>query len=65
MCGHTYCHKCIKILIIKKKEGKYRLICPEDKKTIDLEVNNPKYFPKNIALIKAHSKKKQITGNTM
>ena len=53
MCGHTFCDTCIKGMIVKKKmNNKFKLTCPEDKNSIDLNSNNPSFFPKNIALMK-------------
>lgn len=53
MCGHTFCDSCIKSMIVKKKiNNKYKLVCPEDKTSIDLTSHNTSFFPKNIALLK-------------
>jgi hypothetical protein len=52
MCGHTYCHQCIKT-IIKRKDYRYLVRCPDDRLTINVETNSPSHFPKNIALLEA------------
>jgi hypothetical protein len=51
MCGHTFCHKCIKTLITKKKDKGFKVKCPIDKGSMEMEKPNPSMFPKNIALI--------------
>lgn len=52
MCGHTYCHNCIKQLI-KRKDNRYSIRCPEDRQTITIDIASPSHFPKNIALLEA------------
>jgi hypothetical protein len=62
MCGHTFCDACIKSLIVRKKiNNKYKLVCPEDKTAIDLSSNNTSFFPKNIALLKILEHKSKNT----
>lgn len=52
MCGHSFCEKCIKELIPKKKiNGKVKVACPIDKKSIELFNPNANLFPKNLALV--------------
>ena len=58
MCGHTFCHHCIKSLITKKKEKGFKVKCPIDKTSIEMEKPNPSLFPKNIALIAIINKPK-------
>ena len=52
MCGHTYCHSCIKHLL-KRKDNRYSIRCPEDRQTITIDSASPSHFPKNIALLEA------------
>jgi len=58
MCGHTFCHKCIKSLITKIKDKGFKVKCPIDKGCMQMEKPNPNLFPKNIALINMLNKKK-------
>ncbi len=59
MCGHTFCEKCIKDLISKKKyQTKYRLICPLDKMTMELQNPNPSVMPKNLSIVNLVQKMK-------
>jgi hypothetical protein len=52
MCGHTYCHNCIKTFI-KRKDYRYSVRCPDDRLTVNIETNSPSHFPKNIAILEA------------
>ena len=52
MCGHTYCHNCIKTFI-KRKDYRYTVRCPDDRLTVNIETNSPSHFPKNIAILEA------------
>jgi hypothetical protein len=52
MCGHTYCHHCIKT-IIKRKDYRYLVRCPDDRLSVHVETNSPSHFPKNIAILEA------------
>ena len=60
MCGHTFCSNCIKALIAKKKDGKFKITCPEDNETMELKENKVSCFPKNVALMKFNNNKKII-----
>jgi hypothetical protein len=52
MCGHTFCHLCIK-KIIKRKDYRFSVRCPEDRSSFNIDTNTPSHFPKNIALLEA------------
>jgi hypothetical protein len=52
MCGHTYCHNCIKTFI-KRRDYRYTVRCPDDRLTVSIETNSPSHFPKNIAILEA------------
>lgn len=59
MCGHTFCEKCIKDLISKKKnQNKYKLVCPLDMMTMELQNPNPSVMPKNLSIMNLVQKKK-------
>ena len=64
MCGHTFCEKCIKSIISKKKDGKYKITCPEDGSSLDLLNGRTTQFPKNIALLDAASSRKKRRSKT-
>ena len=58
MCGHTYCEKCIKKFIDKKKDnGKYKIVCPVDKKSMEIPNMNVNIFPKNLSILNISKKK--------
>lgn len=67
MCGHTFCQSCIKNMFPKKKVGgKMKIVCPIDKKTLELINSNPANFPKNIVVINLlHNKKEDIENKDL
>lgn len=58
MCGHTFCHNCIKTLI-RKKELRYCAKCPEDQLTLNVDSSTPSHFPRNMALLEALRRRKR------
>ena len=61
MCGHTFCEKCVKDLISKKKNNnKYKLTCPLDKMSMELQNPYPSVMPKNISIVNLVRKKKNL-----
>lgn len=50
MCGHTYCQLCIKSMI-KRKDYRFQIRCPEDKLKLTIDSQIPSQFPKNMVLI--------------
>ena len=56
MCGHTYCQECLKTMI-KRKEYRFQIRCPEDKLKMSIDSTTPLQFPRNMILIEAMNKK--------
>ena len=50
MCGHTFCHQCIKTLV-KRKEYRFQIRCPEDKLKLSLDSPTPSQFPRNMIIV--------------
>lgn len=62
MCGHTFCHKCIRSFIMKKKEIYYKIKCPIDNNVNEVEKVTPELFPKNMEIMKLLEKKKNLNN---
>lgn len=59
ICGHTFCHKCIKGFVTKKKDQGFRVKCPIDKGMMEMEKPSANMFPKNLVLINLMNKNKE------
>lgn len=57
MCGHTYCQECLKSMI-KRKEYRFQIRCPEDRLKMSIDSSTPLQFPRNMILVETMNKGK-------